>query len=101
MNQQITQQNNNQNNQYWKSPDTPEFDRIQAIYMAHYSLHLRFSLSYHIASSVHLPPFLQKMPKHWTLQDEEDEDIFKHEDLIGAGGYGEVHRVMICPHYHG
>jgi hypothetical protein len=31
------------------------------------------------------------MEKHWTIRDEE-EDIVHHE-LIGRGGYGEVHKV--------
>jgi serine/threonine protein kinase len=29
--------------------------------------------------------------KHWVVRD--DEDSVVHEDLIGAGGYGKVHRV--------
>jgi hypothetical protein len=33
--------------------------------------------------------------KHWTVCDDEDEKDISHEELIGEGGYGEVHRVQL------
>lgn len=31
--------------------------------------------------------------KHWTIRDEEENLI--HQELLGRGGYGEVHKVSI------
>ena len=34
------------------------------------------------------------MSKHWTLRDDEDENIVIYEALIRSGSYGEVHQVI-------
>lgn len=31
--------------------------------------------------------------KHWTIRDEEEDVI--HQELLGMGGYGEVHKVSV------
>jgi uncharacterized protein affecting Mg2+/Co2+ transport len=32
----------------------------------------------------------KSVTKHWTIRDEED---FVHEEILGRGGFGEVHKV--------